>query len=415
MTGTAIIGLLALGSLAACDTPPLRIQYQVSNDGVGLCGATACADVPLLCDAYVSIRIVRPEDPSLAFVSECTRLPVGGSPDLCAISRADLPADVVLPNDTLWVQILVWPASAVTISNGEAVCPPGANVRFDPVRGFPTVGLVPSPAVGGSTYVGPDDEVAVVELGCLDLELINGPACMGAIDIDARATAIDFDTRVSVSGGTANRYNVSVGSPRVSDVNEPRWALFASETSQLRLVDDTAATPAWAGVLANAPQDYVCIEVREDLAPRPGVACELVPPELPATLTLRGVRVPDETADRVVIALGLPAAPARGMTLGIVVDFRGFPVEGAVVNPELTPQQAEDIQYLNADLTGVVPGATSASGLFVSLGATLTDRFVFDVTNPADSSSRATAIGGAIEGKTSVVILQLPQSIDAGP
>jgi hypothetical protein len=80
-----------------------------------------------------------------------------------------------------------------------------------------------------------------------------------------------------------------------------------------------------------------------------------------------------------------------------VLDSAENPLAGRVVTTT-----TGTVKYLNANRTGLVSGATSASGIFVSQDAPYnTD---FSTTNPQFQT--ITKPGGLIKGKVTIVVLQ---------
>jgi hypothetical protein len=104
-------------------------------------------------------------------------------------------------------------------------------------------------------------------------------------------------------------------------------------------------------------------------------------------LDLRGVYLEKAELDDLVSALELGSFPDEGLTLGIVVDEIGRPVEGAVVSASMGT-----VSYLleQPDLPDMfVTGATSATGIFMSRDAPFGTQFS---TGPlASRRSRASA------------------------
>jgi len=382
--------------LGACNDGGVRFVYRFADRDGGQCSSNDCAEIPFPCDAFVQVRVIDPADPVTPLYSFCKEISANADENLCAMANADFDTDLVLPRQMLQIQALVWPATEVRRVNDEWICPPGADVLFDGARGFPVQGNMPSPAAGGSTYFGPDDEVAVIEIDCTNLELAN-TTCAVDETTPVTATVLDFDTRLSIaSGAVARRYSVDVGEPTLVDPDMNIFQLPAASLSGLTLVDPTAPSPAWMGEIDHTPVNEVCIRVIDSVLTEATATIQCVPVPTTDPYILQGVTIKKSTLDDIRVALGTPL-PGTGMTVGLVLDQNFLPARG------LTVAGAPDIRYLSEDRTSFTGDATSANGIFVSTGADF--RSVFTVDGPAGN---AAAIGGAVEGTVTVVILQPP-------
>jgi len=392
--------LLALCVLAACSNPPLKIYYELTDGETQSCGATSCTDVKMECDAVLSIRIVDPSRPAVPYVSVCEPVPRDRNHDLCTLASIDLP-DATLPKQTLEVQVLVWPRSAVIDpASGEIDCTQ-TEVRFDATNGFP-IDQSPTPALGGHAYFHPGDDQTVVTLGCTDLIALNDPVCIGASTVAVTATVDDFDTHVSVSGtvsgipGLADRLSVSVGEPRLNPTGTS-YVLNAADARGLDLLVPNP-TPTWGANVDLMFHDDICLEVLED-GPQATTAVSCDPVGTPP-FDIHGIRLSKVTLQQVLTTLGLTTFPDQGMTIGIVLDDLDNPSSGSVVTPD-----TGTILYLSADRTTLVAGATSSSGVFVSLDAP----FGSDFTAVGPVGQTIKKPGGLIDGKVTVVVLQYPR------
>lgn len=403
---TRLVLVLALLA-AACDTPPFKLVYRISAGPTQSCAPVdfdedatlSCSDVPMACDAVLNIRVLDPDDPSAPFISVCEVVPQSDRDNLCSIARIDLPSDVRLPKKKLEVQVLVWPRSMVdNPTTGEPDCRK-FDVSFDAAEGFP-LAQVPAPALGGHAYYEPGDEEVVVTLGCTDLAAVNDAVCVGTNALDATATIDDFETGVSVSRTLAERLSVAVGEPQLNTA-AMAYELNPNDTRRLDLVG-SGPVPAWTAALELDLDTAACIEVREDEPQATAtVSCARLtdPGVTPSSdqLVLGGVRLSKASFEQILDAVGLTDVPASGITIGIVRDPAENPLAGYVVSTT-----SGTIKYLDANRTGVVNGATSASGIFVSQDAPYGSDF--STTNPQfQTVSRP---GGLIKGKVTIVVLQ---------
>lgn len=390
---TVVLAALASLVLGACETPPLKITYKLADGATQSCGATSCSDVKLACDAVLNIRILDPADPTAPYLSLCEPVPANRNRDLCAISNIDLSAmPIELPKRTLEVQIVIWPRDMVTDPiTGELDCRP-FDVEFDAAAGFP-ISQVPTPSIGGRAYYQPGDAETTVTLGCTDLDTIN--SCAAPVTVRVSATVDAFENLgVSVDRTFATRLSVDVGVPIAR--LDGTYELNPVDTRRLALTETGA--PAWNGdvdlefadtacllVLENAPQATTAVTCQRLTAPSPNI--EFSPP---------GVYVSRATLQQILSALALATFPDGGLTVGIVVDTAFNPKAGKIVS-------ATDgaVRYLSADRTSFGGTATSSSGIFVSQDAPYGSMF------SVNGSLATPKLGGRIEGKVTIVVLQL--------
>jgi hypothetical protein len=399
------LGALAL--LAACDADTLRIAFQISGGPIQACPSSAvppapsCSDVPMLCDAVLNIRIVRPESPQETYLPLCEAIPRDAGRDLCAIEQVNLPARQ-LPKDTLEVQVMIWPRAAVKEdpTTGELDC---REIYGQPVtigfgvQGFPEE-LSPSPALGGRAYYHPGDERTVVTLGCSDLAAVNRPACAGQIELRAGVNEFDAPT-APVSSAPPTDLLVSVGEPRYNATRGDH------EWSPIKVLDlqppVAGAPPEWYAATDALPiEDSICVEVIGNRGPNTAtLRCGRIDPA-DRTLELAGVWLPTSRLTEILTGLGLVEVPPQGLTIGVVVDAQGQPVAGYRI--ETSP--ASLVSYLSAN-SQVVAGAmvTTASGLFVTEEAP----YGADVRAFLGSVERARGLGGRVNGKVTIVVLQV--------
>lgn len=406
---------LALGCtlLAACENPPLSLRFRLTPGDSQQCFGdtgtvtTSCQDVTMGCDAYLSVRILPPDDPEAPYISVCRPL-TGAQSKLCAIAGIDLPQPAMpVTEQVLEVQMAVFPASAITNDpeTGEPVCP---RVRFAanglPVPVLPICDPAPDPfacpqvpAVGGRTFYRPGDAKTVVELGCTQLEQIT-KMCEGGDRISVSATVNDFDDVVSsVDKVVADRLDVSIGEP---EPREDTHVLVSNESTELTRT--SATVPTWSGLVDQKFMSTACLEV-----------LDVGGAETTAALTCQSISNPDRdfgvagyylkksTLTTIIEALGLMSFPdPGGLVVGLVLDKNLNPI----TNAEVTPSCAGcTIKYLSSDRTGLVTGGTSDNGIFMSLDAPYGTAF----SSPAiPATTLAPILGGVVEGKVTIVIIQ---------
>jgi len=392
---------LLLAAIAACDTPDLTIVYRVADGNPGsTCRTDSCAEVDMACESVLHLRVLRPSDPNAPFISICEDIRTNATKDMCAIGNVDLPI-TELPRETLEIQVTVWHRSLVVDeTTGELDC--GKLPReFDATLGFPVGGdLVP--AFGGRAFYHPGDSETFVTLGCVDVESVNAPSCAGGEAIQVTSTVGDFENLpFSVSSTIGDRLTVSIGEPKPFDDGNRTGHVLNSATVATLERSVIGPTPVWAGGVDLALQDAACIQVLEDGAQTTSsLRCKFVE-STDTLLDLPGVRFPRTTLEQVLDSMSVLVFPEGGLTIGIVLDAVGSPIPGVVVDGT-----AGTIEYLNATRTGLVPGQTSASGMFVSRDApfgTTFSAFAIDQT--------VFSIGGQVDGKVTVVILQSDTSI----
>lgn len=396
--------------LTACSDPTLTLRFRVTDGLADACKnasgdqVTQCQDVPMSCAAVVSIRVFNPNTPTTPVTSVCQELMMAPKPTLCEIAQISLPQPLQpVEAQTLEVEILVYPKNKLQVDqNNVPICPAMVDIGVD---GFPTPSLVPclpdepceaTPAVGGIAFYHPGDPVTVVELGCADLTLLNDRACTGATT-EITASIIDFDTLVSVPASLAPHLTVEVGAPNTG----PTSTSFGAIPPDLTL--DTA-TSTWHGFLAEKPA-ITCIQVDEaDVAARTdSVSCKETTTTDTTPNDFVGTRLAKATLDDIIAALGQTSFPDTGLVVGIVLDNQGNPAGGLTVTTT-----NGTIQYLSADRLSVTGTTTSSNGIFVSTTAAFGSTFAV-----MSSGREAKAIGGRIDGKVTIVVLQLPDQTGA--
>lgn len=384
--------------VAACDVPKPEIELYLSTGPAQECPAASCDEISLTCDSYLSIRVIDPEHPTTAFISQCEQITPNNRRDLCALSRISL-EPIELPYRDFEVQVAVFPAEMITFdeATGAPRCPTGTT--YDATDGFPIgTSSDPLPAIGGRAYYRTGDETIAVTLGCTDLAKLANPTCEGIAAVHARATVDDFDTHVSVDATEANRLSVSVGEPVDAD---PDVVLNPGNVATLERT--TANPPAWAGDIEQLFNEHACVAVLDAEAQSTYTVSCVKADLLDDEVDLLGSRLTKTSLDGILGALGLTSVPVQGLTIGVVLD-RGQPVGGLVVSaPGAT------VEYLSSNRTSVggsstTPGARG--GVFVSRDAPFGT--VFTTSRLAATAS---GIGGRIANKVTIVVLDVGTEI----
>ena len=406
-------------ALAACGTPPLTIRFELTDGDSQQCFApgngnptTSCSDLPLACEAYLSIRIVPPSTPQESYVRVCEPLSKTAR-NLCSIAGIPLPQPAKpIPEQILEVQVAVFPKEAITLDeDGQPRCP---LVEYG-VNGLPLEAVdcggnpcPQRPAVGGRAFYHPGDEETVVELGCPELRLLNGEMCAGITHTEVTATVNEFEFPSSVDLATAGGLFVSLGEPSAG----PSGSYFFDSAKAHLLPRNLAASlPTWGDTFADLGfTDSFCIEVLEQtaLATR-ALTCRRLPASYPDSLDSSGTRLKAETLSTILKALygTTPSFPAKGLVVGIVLNDQFLPVANAVVRaPSCEPPMGScTIKYLSADKQSFTTGAsaaTSANGIWVSEDAPYGTLF------SRSSGSVTDVFGGLVDGKVTIVVLQDP-------
>jgi hypothetical protein len=407
-------GLALLVVIAACgDPPPLSLKFDVTGGDVQACTtatgtrAERCSDVTMLCDAYASIRIFAPSDPTAPFVSACQPLL---TKNLCAIGGVDLPAPAMpVKEQTLEVDIAVYPKAAITGSDGSIDCPHDVTFGAD---GFPAPCADPEdptcilPAVGGRAFYHPGDAETVISLGCTDLAPLRDPTCVGQTTLAVTSSVNDFDTGVSVSPATADSLLVSIGEPTF-DSGSMEYALKSADT---RALGRTMVTPVpeWGGPVDLQLASSACIEVFEDGAQTTAaLTCTNAIGATP--LDLPGVRLAKPTLDRILGALRLTQFPLDGMVVGLTLDYLGNPLPNVTIVPIAPNNTPAHIQYLSADVSTVGGTSTTSSGIWVSTDAPYGTSF-----QPFGMTMANDGFGGLVAGKVNIVIIQFKPPATGG-
>jgi len=411
-------------ALAACGSyPPMVLDYALTQGPPQACTTTTnqtaatCSDVALRCDATLSVRIVQPDDPATPFVSLCE--PITGRKDLCSIAGISFPEpNRKVPAETLEVQVAIFATHTLCADPADPTgmtkqCP--TNVAFDDATGLPvdvapicdpSAMCCPIPAIGGRALYHPGDKTTTVHLGCTFQGQLDDPSCAGPSTVTVAATVNDFDTGVSVSPATADLLGVTVGEPRA--VTTMTGTVFVLEPSDVVALPRTVVQPmpGWDADVALQFTSAACLEVLEDVPQSTAtITCKR---PMPPRIDLVGERLGKATLDQILAALHLTGFPPNGLVVGIVLDELGNPMPGQLVTPScLTATPPCSIEYLSADRTAIIAGGvTSANGIFLSQDAAFSASPPTKFTTMNNLGQTASGLGGLIQGKVTVVVLQ---------
>jgi hypothetical protein len=398
--------LLTAIATSACDGPPMNLVYTISNGPGGqTCGdeIKSCADLKLECASVLSVRILSPGRPTEPHVSVCKDIAINANRDLCSIAAIDLPPKD-LPKETLEVQVLVWPRSAVTDpETGDLDCLRN-QVSFESADGYPVLVEGSPPAFGGRTYFHPGDPETLVTLGCTYPESVVGALCAGSDIVAVSSTVNDFETRVSVSQQDGDELTLLVGEP------EPQGDghVFNAGTARPLPRVDPGPPPTWGDTAVRIELNKsACVEVIEDV-PQTVATLRCTDQNFedgkpsPTSINMTGVLLSKTSLAQILTALGLSTFPDEGLTIGMTVDSV-FPKSGVTVSAELGGVPiANAVQYLSANRMTVGGTMTTSSGIWVATGAPYGT--IFRATN---GPTTAVSIGGLVKGKVTIVLLQL--------
>jgi hypothetical protein len=394
-----ILGRLAAAvAIAGCNTPVPFLRIGPTEGPTQACPSTLCVEVPLLCPAIMSIRIVDPKEPDKALLSQCSVV-IPNATQLCAIAGVDLKGDP-LPVRDLDVQVALYPMSAALTDPaepGSVLCP---IPQFSLASGFP-IEQTPAPALGGHTIYRPGDAIVNVALGCTDLGAIND-SCGSAGGIEVSATVNDFPTQVQVTDGAGATLRVELGEPRPAGDS---YVIDPDDTQALMPVPDSPIR-TWAGALMRKPDRHVCIDLLENAAATTAtLTCQTATSA--TSLDLRGAWLKTGQLAEYLRALGISSVPNEGLTIGVVVDRNMNPVAGATVTLAASsggaPGQLGTVQYLTKNRLGLSGTATSDHGIFLSTNA----GFGTEFTAHAFNMTGASGVGGLVKGRVTIVVLQL--------
>lgn len=384
--------------VCACSTPTPQIVLDLAGPPTQACLSDlvkSCADIPLPCDAVMSIRIVEPgtdpDDPKGRYLDQCVPVLPDKGTTICSLNSVSL-NPTLIPVRDLAVQIAVFPGSAahVDLKTGELVCPP---VAYSESTGFP-IELPSAPALGRQVFYHPGDATVDVKLGCTDAWAMQaGETCHNPAAGAATATVLGFDSQVPVPvgpDGNADDLFVWSGEPHIFDGS---YVLHPADVVAMHLDDN--GTPHWTGERAQSFKHYACVEVLEDVTQTAATLHCASADDAVGELT--GYWIRRETLQPILktaaAVLGDSVLPDAGLTIGLVVDATALGVEGV----EVRTSGPAHITYLSK--TGIGNDATFATGVFVSEDAPFGTTFFAPGARPE--------IGGLVAGKATIVVLTM--------
>ena len=385
--------------LVACEPPQPALELELSPGPAQECPSTDCSEIAMSCRMFMSVRILDPDDPMAPFHSECLPIPMTIAGTLCTIGGLELQPHS-LPYRDLEVQVAIYPEEAVLppdSTNAFYQCPTGTT--YDAANGFPiSVPEQVTPALGGRGYYRPGDDTIRITLGCSDVEELD--RCTGIAAVSVNATVDDFDTHLSVSSTEARSLDVRVGQP------SPQGGMIVLDANDQTVLErPSASATSWSGTVNELFTTHACLTVRDDT---PQSTTSVTCRRARVTDTLielnganAGIRLKKESLDQILAALSLPTFPSTGLTIGVVVDG-GVPVANQVVTAS-----EGTIEYLSADRSmvgGTMTSPGANGGVFVSRDAPFNATFS---TSRAVPPATATKIGGRIQNKVTIVILDL--------
>lgn len=387
-TAVTVAAVASMAGAGCADDPPIKVRYELSKGPAQKCPAD-CESTMLMCKSVLSVRIVDPALPDAApLLSVCRRMEAGRS--LCQMTQVRLVADKELPMRRLAVQVALYHAADVFYDDeGEPLCPQDQPFGAD---GY----AAPSqyhPAIAGMGYYTPGEGETTVPLGCVDVSVVNTPACLGKDRVDITASADDFDSGVYLQPPVADNVELKVGEPEpYLDGDTPRYQLRPNTLTSLDRVANSFPA-AWRNEYEGMFESAVCVVVEEKIAEStPTVTCRSVSSS-ETTFDLRGLRLTRSTLMQVLNVIGQSEFPKEGLVVGMVVDRLGKPVAGVQVHPS-----TGTVQYMGSSRDRLIGSATSSSGIFISRDTP------FKTSWSAPDTSGG--YGGLIRDKVTIVILQ---------
>jgi len=379
--------LLALAALAACGTPPLKIVLALPQDGS--CGSDDCGGVTMSCDAVVSIRIVDPNNENQPFDSKCEPVDTDTNNTLCPISGPNLD-DIPLPEETLEVQIAVYPADSdqIQYDHGKPICP--TDVQYTYETNMPIGDTV---AVGGRAYYHPGDDEVVVTLGCPNLQQL---VCSQLPTTFVSTQVLDFSDGIAISDDDAQNLDVYVGAPTIISNG---YALPQGPGLQALTYRGSNGAYTQNVTVMFDPEGDACVDVYRTVGRSTSVVTCV--PSAQVTSLIRSWYAPDATLAPIFTAAGLDDVPDAGIVVGQVVDNGHRAVAGMRVIPS-----SGTVHYVTSD-GHIVDDATTDTGLFYSLDAPYMTTFT-----TSDSHSTVSTTAGLIEGKVAIAVLQLDHAVN---
>jgi len=399
---------LALVVLAACsDPPPLTIKYALKTEGPQVCYAnlasqavaSSCTDVSMVCRSVLDLRIVSANDPNQAYVKLCQE--VIGRQNLCSIAGIDLPKPVsTIPEQTLAVEVALYRWDDLAKDDLlNPICPTDLAFADD---GTPQTSD-PTPVVGGRAFYHPGDTQTVVDLSCFDEPALQDPHCLGKNTISVTATVNDFDAGVAVTSMLADNLSVSIAEPTLQG---SQYTITQTQLMNGALPRTPAtAIPSWAGNVELQLMSTACLDVDEGVAESTHtVTCKQVAAKQ-SQVDLPGVRLSKSSLDQILGALGATTFPEEGLVVGIVLDQLGNPYPDVNVTANDGTPTPPTVSYLAMNRSGLITGATSNNGIFLSTDAPYGTTF----TAHGPSMNQPVGFGGLVAGKVNIVVLQFTQ------
>jgi hypothetical protein len=392
----AVPAFVATGAawVCACSTPTPQIVLGLAGLPTQAC-PDDCANIPLPCDAVMSIRIVEPgadpADVKARYLDQCVPVLADPRHTICALNSVSLDSKLIPVRD-LAVQVAVFPGSLAPLDaeTGKRMCP---NVAYSEGTGFP-IEQPFAPALGRQVFYHPGDTTVEVKLGCTDVSAMQtSETCHNPAGGAATATVLGLDSQVPVPvgpGGDASALFVWSGEPRVFDGS---YVLQPADVVAMHLDDN--GTSHWTAEKAQPFKLSACVEVLEDVAQTAATVHCASAADSGADLT--GYWVRRETLQPILktaaAVLGDSVLPDTGLTIGLVVDGSALGVEGVAVRTSVPAH----ITYLSK--SGIGKDATFATGIFVSEDAPFGTTFLAPGARPE--------IGGLVAGKATIVVLTM--------
>ena len=394
---------LVLVALAACsDPPPLTIKYALKSEGGQLCYAptqavaTSCTEVSMVCRSVLDLRIVSANDPTQAYVKVCQE--VIGRQNLCSIAGIDVPKPTSsIPEQTLAVEVALYRWDDLAKDDAQnPICPTDLAFADD---GTPQTAS-PTPVVGGRAFYHPGDTQTVVDLSCFDEPALQDPRCLGKNTISVTATVNDFDAGVPVTPALADNLSVSIAEPTLQGTQYTITQTQLQAGALNRTV--SGPIPGWGGNVDLQLSSSACLDVDEGVAESThAVTCKQVASHQ-ASVDLPGIRLSKTTLGQILAAYPLATFPDAGMVVGIVLNQQGGPAANI---PVVTGDPNIHISYLAANRSGIIAGATSTNGIFMSTDAPYGTLF----TANGGTMNDPVGFGGLVAGKVNIVVLQFTQ------
>jgi hypothetical protein len=201
----------------------------------------------------------------------------------------------------------------------------------------------------------------------------------------------------SVGNSLASSLTVDVGEPKLQS---NAYVLPPANTREL--IPSDASSPAWSRELTDLTfGNYVCLQVLEDGAQATSaLTCRA--DDDGTMIDMAGIYLSKATLNKILGALSLTSFPDEGLVVGMVSDEFFEPLPNVAVSCN-----GCNIEYLNETRDGLVSGATSKSGIFMSMhvpdGSTDAP---FGTGFSIPSTALRPVLGGLVERKVTIVVIQ---------